>query len=114
MQGEQACVFGRRKGAGGVGFSGWSKCKERLDAKLAGAGHVLPQWGLHDLRRTMSTKLHDAGVAPHVVEALLAHKQPGVAAVYNRASFRQAKREALAAWHGLLEGIVSDGAACTC
>jgi hypothetical protein len=55
-----------------------------------------------------------AGVAPHVVEALLAHKQPGVAAVYNRASFRQAKREALAAWHGLLEGIVSDGAACTC
>jgi hypothetical protein len=30
----------------------------------------------------------------------------GVAAIYNRASFRQAKREALATWHGLLEGIV--------
>jgi integrase len=101
------CVFGRRRATGGAGFSGWSKCKERLDAKLAEAGHNLPQWGLHDLRRTMSTKMHDAGVAPHVIEALLAHKQAGVAAVYNRASFRQAKREALGKWHELLAALLA-------
>ena len=39
---------------------------------------------------------------PIVVEALLAHKQQGVAAVYNRASFRDAKRKALMGWHTVL------------
>jgi integrase len=61
---------------------------------------------LHDLRRTFSTRLHDAGSEPLVVEALLAHRQQGVAAVYNRASFWQAKRSALLQWHELLRGIV--------
>ena len=61
---------------------------------------------LHDLRRTFSTRLHDAGIEPLVVEALLAHKQQGVAAVYNRASFHVAKRAALERWHSLLKTIV--------
>jgi hypothetical protein len=46
-----------------------------------------------------------------VIEALLAHKQQDVAAVYNHASFCQAKREALATWHALLEGIVGSDVA---
>jgi integrase len=94
-------VFGRR----GTGFSGWSKSKKGLDAKIARAGVEMAPWGLHDLRRTFSTRLHDAGVEPIVIEALLAHKQQGVAAVYNRASFREAKRSALIRWHEILEGI---------
>jgi integrase len=61
---------------------------------------------LHDLRRTFSTRLHDAGVEPIVIEALLAHKQQGVAAVYNRASFRDAKRRALEQWHLLLTDVI--------
>jgi integrase len=89
------CVFGRR----GTGFSGWSKSKIDLDAKLTGIGLQMPSWGLHDFRRTLSTRLHDMGVEPLVIEALLAHKQQGVAAVYNRASFREAKRAALLRWH---------------
>ena len=100
----EGSVFGRR----GVGFSGWSKSKAVLDAKLAKAS-VTPRWTLHDLRRTFSTRLHDAGVEPLVVEALLAHKQQGVAAVYNRASFRQAKRTAVEKWHDLLAEIVGHG-----
>jgi integrase len=99
-----ACVFGRR----GNGFSGWSKSKTALDAKLAKAGNSLKPWTLHDLRRTFSTRLHDAGIEPLVVEALLAHKQQGVAAVYNRASFRDAKRAALECWHLILKRIVLD------
>jgi integrase len=95
-------VFGRS----GAGFSGWSKSKSRLDAKLATGGVHVPAWTLHDLRRTFSTRLHDAGIEPLVIEALLAHKQQGVAAVYNRASFRDAKRAALMRWHELLARIV--------
>ncbi|RZN32303.1 site-specific integrase [Bradyrhizobium sp. Leo121] len=96
------CVFGRRK----TGFSGFSGSKERLDAKLRKSGLNMPPWGLHDLRRTVSTRLHDAGVEPIVIEALLAHKQQGVAAVYNRASFREAKMSALLHWHKLLAEII--------
>jgi integrase len=96
------CVFGRA----GTGFSGWSKSKKALETKLAKAGHCLKPWTLHDLRRTFSTRLHDAGVEPLIVEALLAHKQHGVAAVYNRASFREAKRSALALWHDILNQIL--------
>jgi integrase len=95
-------VFGRR----GTGFCGWSKAKGALDAKIADEGAVLPAWSLHDLRRTFSTRLHDAGSEPLVVEALLAHRQQGVAAVYNRASFWRAKLAALEKWHLLLTQIL--------
>jgi integrase len=67
----------------------------------------MSDWGLHDLRRTFSTRLHDAGVEPLVIEALLAHKQQGVAAVYNRASFHDAKRAALMRWHTILTDIAT-------
>jgi integrase len=102
-KGSEGSVFGRN----GTGFSGWSKSKVLLDDKLVRANQTIPRWTLHDLRRTFSTRLHDAGVEPLVVEALLAHKQQGVAAVYNRASFRQAKRLALLQWHEILSGIVA-------
>jgi integrase len=98
---EGVCVFGRC----GAGFSGWSRAKTALDAKLAKAGHCLTPWTLHDLRRTFSTRLHDAGIEPLAVEALLAHKQQGVAAVYNRAGFREAKRSALRRWHEILKQL---------
>jgi integrase len=101
-EGAEGTVFGKR----GTGFSGYSKSKKKLDAKLLKTGVRMPPWGLHDLRRTFSTRLHDAGVDPLVIEALLAHKQQGVAAVYNRASFRDAKRKALKRWHKILTGTI--------
>jgi len=97
-----SCVFGKR----GTGFSGFSDGKDKLDAKLVKSGLNAPPWSLHDLRRTFSTRLHDAGIDPIVIEALLAHKQQGVAAVYNRASFRDAKKSALLRWHQLLVEVV--------
>jgi len=96
------CVFGKQ----GTGFSGFSKSKARLDATLSKSGFNLPPWRLHDLRRTFSTRLHDAGIDPIVIEALLAHKQQGVAAVYNRASFRDAKKSALLRWHEIIAAIL--------
>jgi integrase len=98
----QDCVFGRR----GTGFSSWTNSKKELDTRIATAGIDMSPWVLHDLRRTFSTRLHDAGVDPIVIEELLAHKQQGVAAVYNRASFRDAKRAALERWHFLLSEIL--------
>lgn len=88
-------------GNGAGGFSGWSNCKARLDKRL----QPMPEWHLHDLRRTMSTVMNDRlGVAPHVVEACLNHistaasGKASVAGVYNRAAYLRERTQALRLW----------------
>jgi integrase len=93
-------------GVGDGGFSGWSKCKERLDQRIEAArGAPMPRWTPHDLRRTMSTVMNDQlGIQPHVVEALLNHvsgaksAKSGVSGVYNRALYLRERTEALRLW----------------
>jgi integrase len=94
-------VFGIGKG----GFSGWSRCKERLDEQIK----VAP-WTPHDLRRTLSTGMHDdLKVLPHIVEAVINHisgHRAGVAGIYNRATYYAEKKLALALWADHLTAIV--------
>lgn len=56
------------------------------------------KWTLHDLRRTMATKLNDLGVLPHIVEHLLGHSVAGVAGIYNRSEYVLEKTKALKCW----------------
>ncbi|MGO4440304.1 tyrosine-type recombinase/integrase [Rhizobium sp. RAF56] len=97
---ERRYVFGRLD----TGFTGWSKSKAAFN-KRAG----LSDWGLHDLRRTFSTRMNDDGIAlPHIVEAMLNHvsgHKSGVSGTYNRALYRDQKREALAKWEALVQQI---------
>ncbi len=61
-------------------------------------------WTLHDLRRTLATKLNDLGVAPHIVEQLLlGHSLGGVMAIYNRSQYLPEKLAALDMWLERLE-----------
>lgn len=94
-------------GAGRGPFQGWSNAKAALDARLderlreSDARAQLQPWRLHDLRRTVATRLVDLGVQPYVVEAVLNHvsgHRAGVAGVYNRASYTGEKRAALDLW----------------
>ena len=55
-------------GIGEGGFSGWSQCKERLDAAVGMTG-----WTLHDIRRSVATGMADLGIQPHVIEADINH-----------------------------------------
>lgn len=52
----------------------------------------------HDLRRTMSTRMADLGIAPHVVEKLLNHKMEGMMAIYNRAEYWDERVAAMKLW----------------
>jgi len=116
-------VFGdgpRREGDEHRGFSGWSKSKATLNArllarrqKLAGADETiapLADWWLHDLRRTAATVMADRlGVLPHIVEAVLNHvsgHRAGVAGVYNLARYEAEMRAALSAWADHVDRIV--------
>jgi integrase len=104
-------------GFGTSGFSGWSKAKRELDERIlaarkaAGKAEPMQGWRLHDLRRTLSTVMHDEiGIMPHVVEAVLGHidgHRRGVAGVYNRAAYTNQKAEALAQWADHLSAIIA-------
>ncbi|MFZ2079710.1 MAG: tyrosine-type recombinase/integrase [Xanthobacteraceae bacterium] len=98
-------------GDGSGGFSGWSRCKERLDQHIARAngGKPLPDWTHHDLRRSTATHMAEIGVLPHIVEAVLNHvggHKAGVAGVYNRAAYEKDKRDALIRWAEHLAAVV--------
>jgi integrase len=98
-------VFGR----GDSGFQGWSKSKARLDARLTGA---VASWVLHDVRRTLSTIMHERlSIMPHVVEAVLGHvsgHKAGVAGRYNRAEYLDERRRALTRWADFVAALAGD------
>jgi integrase len=109
---DRATLFGRGEGS----FSGWSRCKERLDARIADAspdGKGIAPWVVHDLRRSFHTGLGEIGIFPHVAEAILNHTssaasgKAGVAGVYNRASYAAEKRDAIDRWAAHVEKLVS-------
>src|SRR4051794_19738715 len=80
--GDRDAVFGRS--LDGAGFSGWSQCKRALDAAVG-----LPEWKLHDLRRSAVTHMAEIGIEPSVIEAAINHisgTRAGVAGVYNRSA----------------------------
>jgi integrase len=81
------------------GFVCWGAAKADLDAKL---GDRVAPWTLHDLRRTVATRMADLGIAPHIIEEVLGHSRSGhkrgVAGVYNRASYAREVKAALALW----------------
>ena len=109
-RGAQDCMFGR---AGG-GFTGWSKAKRELDARIAARRHAMGlgpmrPWGLHDLRRTAATGLARLGVAPQVVDRILNHRSgiiSGVRAIYNRFDYLPEARDALNRWAEHVASVV--------
>jgi len=91
-------VFGRIDSAG---FDGWGYAKRTLDTQIAKDGKPSEHWTVHDLRRTVATRMAELGVQPHIIEAVLNHvsgHKGGIAGVYNRATYDKEKREALNLW----------------
>lgn len=104
MKMKTALVF---TSAGEAPFSGWSRSKGRLD----GRAKIAP-WTLHDLRRTLVTRLsEDLHIQPHIVEAVVNHvsgSKAGVAGTYNRALYLDERHTALDAWAAYVLRIVGE------
>jgi integrase len=97
-----AYIFGE-----GSGFrspiSGFHKPTERLRTAIGA-----DDWTLHDLRRTVDTRLHDAGVDALAIEDLLGHRgglRGGVKGTYNRSVTFGKQAAALADWAAKLAGL---------
>jgi len=91
----------------GRAFSAFSKSKERLTSLS-----TVTEFTLHDLRRTVATRMASLGIAPHVIERLLNHVTGtlgGVAGVYNRFKYREEVRAALVLWAAHVRQVVGPG-----
>jgi integrase len=104
---------------GTTAVSGFGNAKRRFDLIMAEARrHSLglsehtriPDWRLHDLRRTAATGMARLNVAPHVVDKVLNHSGGsirGVAAVYNRFAYLEERRAALEEWGRYITALVT-------
>ena len=104
-------------------FSGWSRAKNALDQRIeqtrkgfdeiakSGKDAKPVPWRLHDIRRTVATRMGEPlGVLPHVVEAILNHvsgSKAGVAGIYNLALYATEKQQALDRWAAHIEALLA-------
>jgi integrase len=98
-------------------YSGYSKSKTKLDkavlaamkkdAKKGAKVEPIPNWTLHDLRRTAKTLMARAGVRPDISERVLGHVIAGVEGTYDRHSYEDEKRDALEKLAVIIERILN-------
>jgi integrase len=96
-------LFGTRSDGG---LSHWH-AKSELDQHL-----TIKPWRVHDLRRTLATRLCDLGVAPHVVEQILNHQsghRAGIVGVYNKSRYEREVVAALSMWTDHIRTLVEGG-----
>src|SRR5262249_53984768 len=99
-------LFGARARSG---FENWGEGKARLDRAVG----LAVAWHLHDLRRSVTTRMADIGVLPHVIEQILNHvsgHRAGVAGIYNRSAYEREVRAALAMWEDHIRSLAEGGA----
>jgi integrase len=97
-------------------YSGFGKSKAKLDravlaamkkqAKKGAKVEPIPNWTLHDLRRTAKTLMARAGVRPDISERVLGHVIAGVEGTYDRHSYADEKRDALERLAAAIERIL--------
>lgn len=80
---------------------------DRAVAAAADAGESLQPLTVHDLRRTASTLLHEAGFPSDWIEKALAHEQKGVRAVYNKAEYSRQRAYMLQQWANMIDAWIN-------
>jgi integrase len=98
-------------------YSGFAKSKVALDKAILKSMHEhatngakvepIPNWTLHDLRRTAKTLMVRAGVRPDISERVLGHVIAGVEGTYDRHSYADEKRDALEKLAAMIERILN-------
>jgi integrase len=92
---EDGFVFSTTGGASAS--SNFCKTKRELD-RLSG----VTGWTIHDIRRTVRSKLAELGVPREVARKVLNHEDGKVDRIYNRHEYLVEKREALEKWEKML------------
>jgi integrase len=80
------------------------KYKHLFDAKLPAD---MPNWRLHDLRRTARSLMSRAGVSSEHAERVMGHAIGGVEGIYDRHQYMDEKSAALAKLANLIDSVVN-------
>jgi integrase len=80
------------------------KIDDMMREELSGE---LKPWVIHDLRRTVRTRLAELRIPDHVAEMIIGHGRKGLQRVYDHHKYADEKREALEAWNARLREIVA-------
>ena len=108
-------------------ISGFSQFKTKLDKTVlelmkhdaAARGdnpakvQPLPQWQIHDIRRTVRTGMARLGVPENIAERILNHapyyarRKKNISLVYNRYEYLEERRHAIKTWADWLSSLVS-------
>jgi hypothetical protein len=69
-------------------------------------GHPPTRWVVHDIRRTVRTRLSSLRVPDRVAELVIGHGGKGLQRVYDQHSYESEMREALELWASLLKDVI--------
>ena len=98
-------LFSTTMGAKAV--NGFSKMKARFDkAVSAELGRKIDPFVLHDIRRTVRTRLSALPIPDLVRELVIGHAQKGLHKVYDQHAYLDEKRHALELWTAKLRAII--------
>jgi integrase len=98
-------------GRGATPINGLSKMKRALDDRIKELNDAaIPDWTVHDLRRTARSLMSRAGVRPDICERVLGHAIPGVQGVYDRYSYEEEKADAITRLADLVTRIIESKA----
>jgi hypothetical protein len=86
----------------------FSKAKLQLDKLMVEQlGCSPPPWVIHDIRRTVRTRLASLRVPDLVAEMVIGHGRKGLQRVYDQHTYETEMREALELWAAQLRSIVT-------
>jgi integrase len=100
-------------------YSGFSSAKAKLDHQMLLSWRAIGRaqgvdrrnaqienWTLHDIRRTVRTRLSALRVPEQTAELVIGHAKKGMTRVYDQHAYIDEMREALEAWNAKLESII--------
>lgn len=105
-------VPGRYDGDKSISMATLNQVTKLIGERAVEQALPLQHFTVHDLRRTASTILHEAGFNTDWIEKCLAHEQRGVRAVYNKAEYAAQRRDMLQQWADMVDSFIArDGRA---
>jgi integrase len=88
-------------------INGHGRAKARIDKMVDELLDRECDWQVHDLRRTVRTRLAGLGVSDTVAEQVIGHGRKGLARVYDQHSYADEMRNALELWAARLRDITT-------
>lgn len=101
IAGDEPYVFVGRKSGTHISHNAFNTAQ-----KTALSLTDIPDFTVHDLRRTTSTHLNEQGFNSDAIEACLNHTARGVRGVYNKAKYEKERTEMLQKWSNYIFSVI--------